>query len=195
MSEKINHKGWRGEDRSGKFHKHFLTHLSKKITPALPLFSLPKPRAIYHTDRKSETHWVGWSIASPFVVFVVKVGKLTRSAFCMDCRPGRPCTSDCSAFCARQDLRSSPTLWERTGVFFFRLLTDPFLNKDIQVSSLSNSESTVTVARAFPTYRHPDDSIDMLFNIDETTPEVYPPISSLSYFDFSKCPGESVKPH
>ena len=84
---------------------------------------------------------------------------------------------------------------ERERAFFFRLLTDPFLNKDIQVSSLSNSESTVTVARAFPNYRHPDDSIDMLFNIDQTTPEVYPPISSLSYFDFSKCPGESVKPH
>ena len=78
---------------------------------------------------------------------------------------------------------------------FFRLLTDPFLNKDIQVSSLSNSESTVTVAGAFPNYRHPDDWIDMLFNIDETTPKVYPPISRISHCDFLKCPGERVKPH
>ena len=67
---------------------------------------------------------------------------------------------------------------------FFRLLIDHFLNKDSQVSSLSNSESTVTVAGTFPKYRHSDDSIDMLFNIDETTPEVYPPISRLSHCDF-----------
>ena len=66
----------------------------------------------------------------------------------------------------------------------FRLLTDPFLNKDIQVSSLSNSESTVTVAGAFPNYRHSDDSIDMLFNIDERTPEIYPSMSRLSSRDF-----------
>ena len=51
------------------------------------------------------------------------------------------------------------------AVFFFRLFTHPFLNRDIKVSSLSISTSTATLSAACPNYTHPDGSIDMPFNI------------------------------
>ena len=195
MSEKINHKGWRGEDRSGKFHKHFLTHLSKKNYSSFTV-TLTTEAKSYLSYGSKIGNALGWLINC-----------VTLRGFCGKSWQAHP-------LCLLHGLPTWPSMhiWlfrflckagskelayivRENWRFFFRLLTDPFLNKDIQVSSLSNSESTVTVAGAFPTYRNPDDSIDMLFNIDQTTPEVYPPISSLSYCDFSKCPGESVKPH
>ena len=66
------------------------------------------------------------------------------------------------------------------------LLTQPFLKRDIQVSSLSNPTSTVTLAAAFPNFRHSH----IIFNIDRTTLEV-----DLSISWFSYCPAERVKPH
>ena len=123
-------KGWRSVRKIPQTFLSFVT--CQYSSPALPFFSLPRPWAIYHTDGKSETHWVGWSIAwgcltagkdasiwrtvhsrcrkwpaGAFAVYVVKVGRLTRSALFMDCRPGRPCTSDCSAFCGLRDGRRS----------------------------------------------------------------------------------------
>ena len=73
----------------------------------------------------------------------------------------------------------------------FHLLTQPFLNRDMQVSSLSNSTSTVTLAAAFPNFRHSH----IIFKIDQTTPEVDLPISWFSYCDFFKSSAERVKPH
>ena len=168
MNEKINNKGGRvkiGQENST--NTSFLCYLSKTVLQLyrlpftvyrLPFFSLPRPWAIDHMDRKSETHWVGWTIAwgclsagkdtsirrtvhsmyrksqaRAFAVYVVKVGTLTRSALCMDCRPGRPCTSYCSPFRGLRDRRSwtsfahSALSWQRyPGV----ITVQPYVNRN-----------------------------------------------------------------
>ena len=154
-------KGWRSVRKISPTLLSFVT--CQYSSPALPFFSLPRPWTIYHMDGKSETHWVGWTIAwgcltadkdtsiwrtvhgrcrkwpaGAFAVYVVKVGKLTRSAFCMDCRPGRPCTRLIVPLFVEDEIEGAHLHSKRELAFFVRFIIAPFLNRDIHVASVSN---------------------------------------------------------